>query len=128
MEMTSRQRVMATINHQEPDRVPLFSFSVDAKFIKAWGGGNALKAYDKMGLDSFPIRMQNWCGDTPAMAGLIMDIPEEYQTAGGAFAGWDGVDEFGRVWKKGSYIGGALKSREDIDKYIPLSCLKRGPR
>ncbi len=128
MKMTSRQRVMTTINHHEPDRVPLFSFSVDAKFIKAWGAGNALKAYHKMGLDTFPIRMQNWCGDMPAMASLIMDIPQEYQTAGGAFAGWDGVDEFGRIWKRGSYIGGALKGREDMDKYIPpLMLEKRTP-
>jgi uroporphyrinogen-III decarboxylase len=80
-EMTSRERVMATMNHQEPDRVPLYSFSVDAKFIKAFGDGNALKTYEVMGLDSFPIRAQNWC--------------------------------------QGSYIGGALKTREDIDKYIP---------
>ena len=49
------------MNHEEPDRVPLYSFSVDAKFIKAFGDGNALKTYEVMGLDSFPIRAQNWC-------------------------------------------------------------------
>jgi len=118
-EMSSRERVMATMNHQEPDRVPLYSFSVDAKFIKAFGDGNALKTYEVMGLDSFPIRAQNWCQGMPAMASLVMDVAEENQTAGGAFGGWDGIDEFGRIWKKGSYIGGALKTRKDIDKYIP---------
>ncbi len=59
-DMTSRERVITAINHQEPDRVPLFAFSVDAKFIKAFGDGNALKTYEVMGLDSFPIRSQYW--------------------------------------------------------------------
>jgi uroporphyrinogen decarboxylase len=53
------------------------------------------------------------------MAGLIKDIPQDMQTGGGVFAGWNGIDEFGRVWKRGSYIQGALKTREDLDKYIP---------
>ncbi len=118
-DMTSRERVITAINHQEPDRVPLFAFSVDAKFIKAFGDGNALKTYEVMGLDSFPIRSQYWCEGMPAMASLVMDIPEEDQTAGGAFGGWNGIDEFGRIWKKGSYVGGALITREDIDKFIP---------
>ncbi len=125
MEMSSKERVMTAIAHQEPDRVPLFAFSVDAKFIRAWGDGNPLKAYERMGLDTFPIRVQNWCGDMPAMASLFMDIPEDQQTAGGAFGGWDGIDEFGRIWKRGSYIGGALKTWEDIDKYIPPLLLEK---
>jgi hypothetical protein len=48
-----------------------------------------------------------------------MDIPEEMMTAGGAFGGWHGIDEFGRVWERGSYVGGALKTEEDFEKYIP---------
>lgn len=118
-EMTSRERVLTAINHEEPDRVPLYAFSVDPKFIRHFGDGNPLKAFENIGLDSFPIRVQNWCNDVPLLAGLVMDIPEDQQTAGGAFAGWDGVDEFGRVWKRGSYVGGVLKTREDIDRYIP---------
>lgn len=118
-EMTSRERVLTTIDHREPDRVPLYSFSVDPKFIRHFGDGNPLKAFDALGLDSFPVRVQNWCQGVPLLATLVMDIPEDQQTAGGAFAGWNGIDEFGRVWKRGSYIAGALKTREDIDKYIP---------
>ena len=117
--MTSRERVMAAIAHREPDRVPLYAFSVDPKFIKALGGGNPFQAFDALGLDSFPIRVQNWCQGVPLLAGLVMDIPEDMQTAGGAFAGWDGIDEFGRVWRRGSYVGGALKGWDDIDKYVP---------
>ena len=117
--MSSRERVLTTIKHKEPDRVPLYAFSVDPKFIRHFGQGNPLKAFEVMGLDSFPIRVQNWCQGIPLLASLVMDIPEDHQTAGGAFGGWHGVDEFGRVWKRGSYVGGALKTWEDIDKYIP---------
>jgi uroporphyrinogen decarboxylase len=118
-EMTSRERVMTTINHVEPDRVPLFSFSLDPKFIKAFGDGDPVKAFEFLGLDSFPIRVQNWCQDVPLLASLVMEIREEDQTAGGVFAGWNGIDEFGRIWKRGSYIGGALKTWDDIEKFIP---------
>jgi uroporphyrinogen decarboxylase len=118
-EMTSRQRVLTTIEHREPDRVPLYAFSVDPKFIKALGEGNPLKAFDALGLDSFPIRVQNWCQGVPLLASLVMDIPEDMQTAGGAFGGWHGEDEFGRIWERGSYVGGALKTWDDIEKYIP---------
>lgn len=118
-EMTSRERVMTTIMHQEPDRVPLYTFSLDPKFIKAFGDGNPLKAFEFLQLDAFPIRAQNWCQGVPLLASLVMEIPEEDQTAGGAFGGWNGIDEFGRIWNKGSYIGGALETWKDIDKYIP---------
>jgi uroporphyrinogen decarboxylase len=118
-EMTSRERVMTTIRHQQPDRVPLYAFSVDPKIIRALGDGNPLKAFDMLGLDSFPIRAQNWCQGVPLLASLVMEIPEDMQTGGGAFGGWDGIDEFGRVWKRGSYVGGDLRTWEDLEKYIP---------
>ena len=117
--MSSRERVLTTIRHEEPDRVPLFAFSVDPKFIKAWGNGNPLRAFDAMGLDAFPVRVQNWCEGVPLVAALKREIPEAEQTAGGIFAGWNGIDEFGRIWKRGSYIGGALRTREDLARYIP---------
>jgi uroporphyrinogen decarboxylase len=53
------------------------------------------------------------------MSSLQTEISEEQQTAGGSYGGWNGFDEFGRIWKRGSYIGGALKSWEDIDRFIP---------
>lgn len=119
MGMTSKERVMTTIMHREPDRVPLYSFAIDPKFIKAFGEGNPLKAFESLHLDSFPIRVQYWCQGLPTGASLVTEIPEEEQTAGGAFGGWNGIDEFGRIWMKGSYIGGALKTWKDIDEYIP---------
>jgi len=126
--MTSRERVFTTIRHEEPDRVPLFALSVDPKFINALGKGDLLKTFAALGLDSFPIRIQSWCQGIPYCASLVMDIPEEDQTAGGVFGGWNGIDEFGRIWKRGSYIGGALKSRKDLDSYIPsLKLRERTP-
>lgn len=117
--MTSRERVMKTISHREPDRVPLYAFSIDPKFIKAFGQGNPVKTFEYLQLDTFPIRAQNWCQGIPLLSSLVMEVAEEDQTAGGVFGGWNGVDEFGRIWKRGSYIGGDLKSWNDVDKYIP---------
>lgn len=117
--MTSRERVLITINHKEPDRVPLYTYGLDPKFIKAFGQGDPIKAFEFLQLDCFSIRLVMWCQGMPILAPLIMDIPEEDQTAGGTYGGWNGVDEFGRIWKRGSCIGGALKTWEDIEKYIP---------
>jgi uroporphyrinogen-III decarboxylase len=119
MTMTSKDRVLTTMNHEEPDRVPLYTFGLDPKFIEAFGGGDSGKAFDFLQLDCFPIRLQQWCQSIPVMALLTMDIPETDQTAGGTYAGWNGVDEFGRIWKRGSYVGGALRTRDDIDGSIP---------
>ena len=35
--MNSRERVLTTINHKEPDRVPLFFNAIDAKLVRALG-------------------------------------------------------------------------------------------
>jgi hypothetical protein len=127
-EMTSRERIMTTIRHQEPDRVPLYTFGLDPKFAKAFGGGDPLRALDFLKLDCFPMRLQQWCQGVPILASLSMDIAEEDQTSGGTYAGWNGIDEFGRVWKRGSYVGGALKSWDDLERYIPpLDLEKRIP-
>ncbi|MBW2348192.1 MAG: hypothetical protein JRF59_10165 [Deltaproteobacteria bacterium] len=118
--MTSRERVLTALNHEEADRVPLFTFSMDPRFVRAFGNGNPARAYEALGIDAFPIRAQCWCGDMPLVPSLMnIEVPEGYDTGGGVFAGWHGVDEFGRVWEKGSYITGALKTREDLDRFIP---------
>lgn len=118
--MTSRERVKTAFRHEEPDRVPLFAFSMDPKFVMAFGEGNPVQAYLNLGIDCLPIRAQNWCGDMPLVPSLMgIDVPKDQQTGGGVFAGWHGIDEFGRVWERGSYITGALKTRQDIDKFIP---------
>ena len=119
-ELTSRERVSAALQHREGDRVPLFAFSMDPKFVFAFGDGDAAEAYDYLGIDCLPIRAQSWCQDmplVPALAGI--EVPEDHQTGGGVFAGWNGVDECGREWRRGSYVGGALKGWADIERFIP---------
>lgn len=117
--ITSRERVLNVLEHKITDRVPLYAFSIDPKFVKELGNGDPFKTFDLFGLDSFPIRVQNWCQGVPLLASLTMDIPKDMMTGGGAFGGWHGIDEFGRIWERGSYIGGALKTEEDLEKYIP---------
>jgi uroporphyrinogen-III decarboxylase len=118
-EMTSKERVMTTIEHREPDRVPLFVHSIDPKFIEAFGDGDVLKACEFLQVDCFPIRITNWCQGQPTMGSLAREIPNEEQTGGGVFAAWNGIDEFGRMWKRGSYVGGAFRTWDDINKYLP---------
>jgi hypothetical protein len=118
--LSSRERVMTCFRHEEPDRVPLFAFSVDPKFVRAFGDGNSIKAFEALGLDTYSIRAQSWCGNMPLAPSLMnIHVPEDHQTGGGVFAGWHGIDEHGRLWQRGSYISGALKSWDDIEKYIP---------
>jgi uroporphyrinogen decarboxylase len=72
-----------------------------------------------LGLDVYPIYCQNWCQGVPLNASLIQDLAEDQQTSGGTFGGWDGIDEFGRLWTRGSYKGGVVKTEEDIERYVP---------
>ncbi len=117
--MTSKERVLSVLQGQIPDRVPTLTFGIDPKFIKIFWQGSVEKAFEVLALDVFHIYSQNWCQGMPLAAGLRQDIPPEMQTAGGTFAGWHGVDEFGRAWKRGSCIGGVIRTEEDIKKYIP---------
>lgn len=120
--MTSRERVLAAFRHQEPDRVPAFALTVDPKFFDLLGGGDALACYERLGLDCLPMNIQSWCQGVPLMA---RDVPAEMSTAGGVFAGWDGVDEFGRRWRRGSYVGGAFSGWDDLERYVPDPDLDR---
>ena len=117
--MTSIERTIKALNHEEPDRVPLFTFAIDPKFIKELGGGNVYKSFEALGLDIYPVRNQIWCQGKPLLLSLSSEVPPEMRLSGGIFGGWEGVDEFGRIWKQGSYIGGVVKSEEDIAKYVP---------
>lgn len=117
--MTSKERVLTVLQGQIPDRVPSLTFGIDPKFIKKLGGGTLEKTLEVLGLDVYPIYSQNWCQGIPLSASLSRDVPEEMQTSGGTYGGWDGIDEFGRIWKKGSYLGGVVRTEEDIERYVP---------
>jgi uroporphyrinogen decarboxylase len=118
-EMTSKDRVLKTLNHQAADRVPLYTLGMDPIFINEFGGGSPYKALQALDVDIFPIRSMAWCQGRPQFASLREELPPEMLLSGGFFGGWDGVDEFGRIWKQGSYMGGVVKTEEDIEKYVP---------
>lgn len=118
-QMTSKQRVLATLNGETPDRVPTLTFGIDPSLIRGIGGGSLGRTYEILGLDVFPIFCQNWCQGVPLNASLSQEVAEDRQTSGGTYGGWDGIDEFGRVWKRGSYVGGVLRSEEDLEQYVP---------
>ena len=117
--MTSKERILTVLEGNIPDCVPILTFGIDPIFVEKMAAGNLQKTFEILGLDVYPIYSQNWCQGIPLGAGAKMNIPQEMQTSGGTYAGWDGIDEFGRVWKKGSYVGGVIKTAEDIQKYVP---------
>jgi uroporphyrinogen decarboxylase len=123
--MTSKERVQAVLQGKIPDRVPTLTFGIDPIFVKKMGTEDLTKTFEILGLDVYPIYSQNWCQGVPLGAGFKLDIPAEMQTSGGTYAGWDGIDEFGRIWKRGSYIGGVVKTEEDIKKYVPKLKLEK---
>lgn len=118
-EMNSKERVLSVLQGQVPDRVPTLTFGIDPNFVKKLGSGTMRKTIEILGLDVYHIYSQNWCQGMPMSAGLRQDIPDEMQTSGGVYAGWDGIDEFGRIWKRGSYVGGVVKTDEHVERYVP---------
>jgi len=118
--MNSRERVLTTIAHKEPDRVPLFFNAIEAKFVRAIGQGDMVKTWNQLGVDVFVIARRSWCEDKPTGLGYSSHPPPPEESLGGAiYAGWNGVDEFGRRWKHGRYVGGAVATRDDLRKYSP---------
>ena len=97
-EMSSKERVAKVLNHEMPDRVPLFTFSIDPKFIKELGEGDLHKTFEVLGLDLYPIRSTIWCEGRAPLLSLRTEVPPEMSLSGGVFGGWEGIDEFGRVW------------------------------
>jgi hypothetical protein len=39
-----------TVNHKEPDRVPLFFNAIDAKFVRAIGKGDMVETWKQLGV------------------------------------------------------------------------------
>ena len=118
--MNSRERVLTTIAHKKPDRVPLFFNSIEAKFLRELAQGDMIKAWKQLGIDVFAIARRSWCQDKPTGLGFAPNPPPPEDSLGGAiYAGWNGVDEFGRRWEHGRYLGGAVATREDLHQYSP---------
>lgn len=118
--MNSRERVLTTVNHKEPDRVPLFFNALDAKFVRAIGQGDMVETWKRLGVDVFVTGRTAWCEGKPSGLGYSPDPPPPEESLGGAiYAGWNGIDEFGRRWEHGRYVGGAVATREDLRRYSP---------
>ena len=118
--MNSRERVLTTINHKEPDRVPLFFNAIDAKFVKVIGKGNMVETWKQLGVDVFIMGRTTWCEGKPSGLGYSPTPPPHEESLGGAlYAGWNGIDEFGREWKHGRYVRGVVATQEDLRKYSP---------
>jgi len=53
--MNSRERVLTTMNHKEPDRVPLFFNGIDAKLMRALGTGTMAEIRKRLGEDNHRV-------------------------------------------------------------------------
>src|SRR4030067_3120107 len=113
-EMNSRERVLTTIQHQKPDRVPLFFNMIDAKFVREIGQGSMVETCKALGVDVFVFGRTAWCEGKPSGLGYSKTPPPPEDSLGGSgSAGWNGIDEFGRRWERGRYIGGVVTHRRD---------------
>jgi uroporphyrinogen decarboxylase len=99
--MIPRDRVLAALQHQPTDRIPRFEIWIDA-------------LPDELG-----------CADPAAAAvGLGQDcVMLPSQMPPGSNAWGTGIDEWGRVWQDGSFVGGAVDTDEDLARYSPALTL-----
>jgi uroporphyrinogen decarboxylase len=93
--MRPRERIMATLEHREPDRVPRFEIWIDA----LWG---------ELGQKDIPSAHVNFGQDCVMMP---------TRRPPGSNAWTTGLDEWGRVWKDGMYVGGVVDTEADLERY-----------
>ncbi len=93
--MRPRERVLAALRHEEPDRVPRFEIWIDA-LLQELGQADLPGAHVNLGQD---------CVMMPA------------QRPTGSNAWGTGIDEWGRVWKDGMYVDGVVDSEADLARY-----------
>lgn len=96
--MTPRERVLAALEHKQPDRIPLFEIWIDDDMVTDLGCKDLQSAHVNLGLDCV----------------MIPNINPPQSNA------WrDGVDEWGRVWSGGMYKDGVVDTEEDLLRYTP---------
>lgn len=95
--MNSKERVLTTFQHKEPDRVPLFEGWIEECFVNALGG-DPFAARERLGLDCIPIAVGH-----PVSSNA-------WRT---------GTDEWGRCWRNGMYVDGLVKTWRDLETYSP---------
>ena len=130
MTSTPRERCIAVLELEEPDRVPLFELGVNLATIERILGRRTVStplgrmisqelcdlardivlSYEKAGLDM-----------VPASAGIPENYPEGFLPSRVSENRWK--DEFGRIWEDRPgitglswYIGGTVKTWEDVNE------------
>lgn len=97
--MKPRERVLAALRHEIPDRVPRFEVWIDALWDEL-GQKDPAEAYVNLGQD------------------CIM-MPAEARPGSNAWK--DGVDEWGRVWSDGVYVDGVVDTDDDLGRFSPAA-------
>ena len=95
--MLPRERVLAALRREVPDRVPRFEVWIDA-FVGEFGLRDTAAAHVAFGQDGV----------------LLPSRPLP-----GSRAWQSGVDEFGRVWRDGVYADGVVDTLADLARYSP---------
>lgn len=95
--MNSHERVMLTIGHEEPDRVPILEPWIETEVCR-WFGGDGYDTRIKLNHDCLPL---------------------SHHPKGKTQAYGHGVDEWGRIFKNGQYEGGLVKNETDLEKFSP---------
>ena len=96
-DLNSKERILIALQHEEPDRVPLFEAWIEPEILKKLGG-DMYSVRLKLGIDALPI---------------------SHHPMGKTLAYGDGIDEWGRIFKNGQYAGGIVKRKEDIERFSP---------
>ncbi|NOZ28901.1 MAG: hypothetical protein GXP39_12735 [Chloroflexi bacterium] len=95
--MKPRERVFAALQHRQPDRVPRFEIWIDVP-PETLGQDDPASAYVNLGQDCV---MMPTCNPPQSNA-------------------WrDGVDEWGRVWRDGTFVDGVVDTIADLERYSP---------
>lgn len=95
--MKPRERVLAALQHREPDRVPRFEVWIDGLW-EDLGQHDPIDAYVGLGQDSVMMPTRN-----PPQSNA-------WRT---------GVDEWGRVWRQGMYADGVVDCEADLKRFTP---------
>lgn len=93
--MKPKERVFSALDLKQPDRVPLFEIWIENDIVNSLGYGDLQSTYASLGLDCVYIPFKD------------------------PFGGADGPDEWGRIWKRGQYVDGAIRTDKDLLKYSP---------
>ncbi|MHA2073863.1 MAG: hypothetical protein ACW97X_04530, partial [Candidatus Hodarchaeales archaeon] len=97
--MNSKERVLVALEHQEPDRVPLFEAWIENEIMEQLNG-DPYSTRIRLGMDCLPL------GSHPSNTNAYKN----------------GIDEWGRIFIDGQYGGGVIQNHRDLEQYTtPLS-------